>query len=47
MKAVEELKKKFGGSDLFGKEKDKSFKSSLESIYQTFDREDGYPSVEV
>ncbi len=45
-KAIEGLKKKFGGSDLFGKEKDASFKSSLESIYQTFDRKDVYPSVE-
>jgi len=45
-KAIEELKKKFGGSDLFGKEKDKSFKSSLENIYQTFDGKDLYYSLE-
>ncbi|HCE53830.1 MAG TPA: cytochrome C biogenesis protein CycH [Lutibacter sp.] len=31
---------------LFGNEKDKSFKSSLETIYQTFDGIDLYPSVE-
>lgn len=32
--------------DLFGNEKDKSFKSSLETIYQTFDGVDLYPSIE-
>ena len=32
--------------DLFGNEKDKSFKSSLETIYQTFDGIDLYPSFE-
>jgi prophage maintenance system killer protein/prophage antirepressor-like protein len=46
MKAVNELKKKFGGSDLFGVERDKSFKSSISSIYQTFDGKDLYPSIE-
>jgi prophage maintenance system killer protein len=45
-KAIERLKEKFGGSDLFGKEKDDSFKSSLSAIYQTFDGKDVYPSVE-
>jgi len=44
--AVNELKKKFGGSGLFGMERDKSFKSSTSSIYQTFDGKDLYPSVE-
>lgn len=32
--------------NLFGNEKDKSFKSSLETIYQTFDTIDLYPSIE-
>lgn len=45
-KAIEKLKNKFGGSALFGNEKDKSFKSSLESIYQPFDGKDLYRSVE-
>jgi prophage maintenance system killer protein len=45
-KAIEELKKKFGGSALFGKEKDESFQSSLSAIYQTFAGKDLYPSVE-
>lgn len=31
---------------LFGNEKDQSFKSSLETIYQTFDNIDLYPSLE-
>lgn len=31
---------------LFGREKDQSFKSSLQSIYQTFGGEDVYPSIE-
>jgi len=46
IKAIEGLKNKFGGSDLFGKEKDKSFSGSLNGIYQTFDGKDLYPSVE-
>ena len=32
--------------NLFGNEKDQSFKSSLETIYQTFDKIDLYPSFE-
>ncbi|ADE12656.1 filamentation induced by cAMP protein Fic [Sideroxydans lithotrophicus ES-1] len=35
---------KLGG--LFGNEKDESFKSSLETIYQTFDGKELYPSIE-
>ncbi len=45
-KAIEGLKNKFGSSALFGNEKDKSFKGSLNGIYQTFDGKDLYPSVE-
>lgn len=45
-KAIEGLKTKFGGSYLFGNEKDDSFKGSLETIYQTFDGIDLYPSVQ-
>jgi prophage maintenance system killer protein len=41
------LAKKFhGNSDLFGHEKDESFKSSISTIYQTFDGIDLYPSIE-
>jgi prophage maintenance system killer protein len=45
-KAIRSLKEKFGGSALFGKEKDESFKSSLSAIYQTFDRKEVYPTIE-
>ncbi|MDP1746485.1 MAG: RhuM family protein, partial [Bacteroidota bacterium] len=44
--AIEGLKKKFGGSSLFGNEKDKSFQGSLVSIYQTFDSKQLYPFIE-
>jgi prophage maintenance system killer protein len=37
-------KENLGG--LFGNEKDESFKSSLETIYQTFDGKELYPSIE-
>ncbi|MBQ9043237.1 MAG: virulence RhuM family protein [Eggerthellaceae bacterium] len=38
---------KFGSeSDLFGNEKDESFKGSLGAVYQSFDDVDMYPSVE-
>lgn len=46
MKVIRELHEKFGGSELFGNEKDDSFKSSIEQIYQTFGGVDLYPSVE-
>lgn len=45
-RAIEGLKTKFGGSQLFGNEKDDSFKGSLETIYQTFDGMELYVSVE-
>ena len=43
---IEGLRKKFGGRNLFGNEKDDSFKSSIGQIYQTFGGEELYPSVE-
>ena len=46
MEAIRALRKKFGGSSLFGNEKDDSFKSSIGQIYQTFAGEELYPSVE-
>lgn len=46
MQAIATLREKFGGSTLFGIEKDDSFKSSIGQIYQTFDCKDLYPSVE-
>jgi len=47
--AVEQImavKKAHGNSELFGREKDKSFRSSINAIYQTFDGKDLYPSIE-
>jgi len=46
MEAIKSLKNKFGGSDLFGVEKDASFHSSIGQIYQTWDGKDLYPSIE-
>lgn len=46
MAEIDRLREKFGGSTLFGNEKDDSFKSSIGQIYQTFDGQDLYPSVE-
>ena len=46
IRAVNALKKRFSSSDLFGVERDKSFKSSIDSIYQTFGAKELYPSVE-
>ncbi len=46
IEAVNKLKEKIGSSDFFGTERDKSFKSSVSSVYQTFDGKDLYPSVE-
>jgi prophage maintenance system killer protein len=44
--AIKSLKDKFGGSSLFGNEKDESFQGSLAAIYQTFGGKDLYLSVE-
>ena len=46
MEAIDTLRKKFGSGGLFGNEKDQSFKSSINTIYQTFDGNDLYPSIE-
>ena len=46
MEVINALREKFGGSTLFGNEKDESFKSSIGQIYQTFGGEELYPSVE-
>ncbi|MBO0360783.1 virulence protein RhuM/Fic/DOC family protein [Hymenobacter sp. BT186] len=46
LEAVDSLREQFGGSVLFGREKDASFQSSVRSIYQSFGGEDLYPSVE-
>ena len=46
MAAIQSLKEKFKESPLFGVEKDKSFHSSIGQIYQTWDGQELYPSVE-
>lgn len=46
MREINALREKFGGSSLFGNEKDDSFHSSIGQIYQTFGGEELYPSVE-
>src|SRR5690606_350406 len=46
MQAVIELKDKFGGSSLFGNEKDDSFKGSIGTIYQSFGGVEFYPTIE-
>ena len=46
MEMIDRLREKFGGGNLFGNEKDDSFKSSIGQIYQTFGGIDLYPSVE-
>lgn len=43
---INNLRKKFGSSSLFGITKDESFKSTLGTIYQTFDKKELYPGLE-
>ena len=43
--AVENLRESVGGSDLFGKKRNDSFAGSLNSIFQSFDGKELYPSV--
>lgn len=44
--SIDRLRVIYGNGALFGKEKDNSFKSSISTIYQTFDGKDLYPSIE-
>jgi len=46
IKQIKLSKEVYGNSELFGHEKDKSFRSSIATIYQTFDGVDLYPSIE-
>ena len=46
IKQIELVKEALGNSDLFGHEKDNSFRSSISTIYQTFGGVDLYPSIE-
>lgn len=44
--AIRGLQSKFEAHTFFGREKDNSFKSSISTIYQTFDGIELYPSIE-
>ena len=46
IRQIKFVKLKHGNSELFGREKDYSFRSSIATIYQTFNGKDLYPSVE-
>lgn len=46
MAAIRTLQEKFGSGGLFGNEKDQSFHSSINTIYQTFGGQELYPSIE-
>jgi prophage maintenance system killer protein len=46
MTVIGELRRKFGGLDLFGREKDQSLRGSLGAVMQAFDGKDVYPSLE-
>lgn len=46
MEVISSLKEKYGESAMFGNEKDQSFRSSIGQIYQTWDGQELYPSVE-
>jgi prophage maintenance system killer protein len=43
---IQKVKEVYGNSELFGHEKDKSFQSSIATIYSTFNGVDLYPSIE-
>jgi len=43
---IRNVRKVYGNSELFGREKDESLSSSIGTIYQTFGGKDLYPSVE-
>jgi Virulence protein len=43
---ISEMSKSFKSSSLFGREKDEGFKSSLGALYQTFNSNDVYPTVQ-
>ena len=46
IKQIELTKRTYGNSNLFGHEKDNSFKSSISTIYQSFGGQDLYQSIE-
>jgi prophage maintenance system killer protein len=45
-RTINHLRKQFGASELFGREKDESLRGSLDNVFQTFEGKDLYPSLE-
>ncbi len=46
LRTISHLRKQFGASGLFGREKDESLRGSLDNVFQTFEGKDLYPSLE-
>ncbi len=46
LRIVARLRERLGGSELFGREKDRGLDSALGAVMQTFDSRDVYPSLE-
>jgi prophage maintenance system killer protein len=46
IKTINHLRKQFGASELFGREKDESLRGSLDNVFQTFEGKELYPSLE-
>jgi prophage maintenance system killer protein len=46
VRIIDQMRRRFNASELFGREKDDSLRSSLAAIMQTFDGEDLYPALE-
>ena len=44
--AIGELRRLYQAGDLFGREKDDSFQGSLANVFQTYDKQPLYPSIE-
>jgi prophage maintenance system killer protein len=45
-RTINHLRKQFGASELFGREKDESLRGSLDNVFQTFEGKELYPSLE-
>jgi len=46
LRIVDQLRERFGGSSLFGRQKDEGLQGALGAVMQTFDGNDVYPSLE-
>jgi prophage maintenance system killer protein len=46
VRTINHLRKQFGASELFGREKDESLRGSLDNVFQTFEGKELYPSLE-